>query len=266
MEDLVTIRGARPLERKEVSWDESRTSPSNLHRPRARAVGFLTARSSTKARRGRALRHQGALSLSDPFASSALGRGPLSAAPGLPASPSQEPAVHVRASDQPGTPLAELGWGPPFEAAFNNRLVDGAVPGRVARVDRGALTVLTATGELRALVAAQLAHDPDPLKAPTVGDWVVLQGGLVEEVLPRRSAIVARRRRKSRDSSGARRERRQGVRRLLARGPLQGQASGASPRAGLAEWCRPCRGVDQSGHRRRCRRRRRGGRAVDRCR
>ena len=128
--------------------------------------------------------------MSDPFASSALGRGSLSTAPGLPASPPQGPAAPARGSDQPGTPLAELGWGPPFEAAFNNRLVDGTVPGRVARVDRGALMVLTETGELRALVAAQLAHDPDPLKAPTVGDWVVLQGGLVEEVLPRRSAIV----------------------------------------------------------------------------
>ena len=64
------------------------------------------------------------------------------------------------------------------------------MPGRVARVDRGSLTVLTKAGELRVLVAAQLAHDRDPLNAPTVGDWVVLQDGLLTEVLPRRSAIV----------------------------------------------------------------------------
>ena len=62
--------------------------------------------------------------------------------------------------------------------------------GRVARVDRGALTVLTEGGELRCLVAPQLAHEADPLKAPTVGDWVVLEGGVVVEVLPRRSTIV----------------------------------------------------------------------------
>jgi len=60
----------------------------------------------------------------------------------------------------------------------------------VTRVDRAALTVLTEAGERRALVAAQLAHDPDPLKAPTVGDWVVLDQGSVVDVLPRRSAIV----------------------------------------------------------------------------
>jgi len=52
------------------------------------------------------------------------------------------------------------------------------------------LTVLTPAGETRALVAAQLAHDPDPLKAPTVGDWVVIDEGSVVHVLPRRSAIV----------------------------------------------------------------------------
>jgi ribosome biogenesis GTPase / thiamine phosphate phosphatase len=92
--------------------------------------------------------------------------------------------------DQPGRALIELGWGPPFDAAFHHRRGDGTVPGRVARVDRGALTVLTEDGELRCLVAPQLAHESDPLKAPTVGDWVVLEGGVVTEVLPRRSTIV----------------------------------------------------------------------------
>ncbi|MGA3215331.1 MAG: ribosome small subunit-dependent GTPase A [Acidimicrobiales bacterium] len=86
--------------------------------------------------------------------------------------------------------LNELGWGPPFIAAFRDQALEGAVPGRVSRVDRGALTVLTEGGELRALVAPELAHDPDPLRAPSVGDWVVLHAGSVVEVLPRRSAIV----------------------------------------------------------------------------
>lgn len=89
-----------------------------------------------------------------------------------------------------GTALTELGWGPPFDTAFHERHVEGTVPGRVARVDRGALTVLTESGEQRVLVAPHLAHDPDPLQAPTVGDWVVLEGGSVVEVLPRRSTIV----------------------------------------------------------------------------
>jgi ribosome biogenesis GTPase len=52
------------------------------------------------------------------------------------------------------------------------------------------MTVLTQSGELRAAVTARIAHDPDPLRAPTVGDWVVLQAGAITEVLPRRSAIV----------------------------------------------------------------------------
>ncbi len=123
-------------------------------------------------------------------ASSAAGGGSLSAAPEVTTSSSQVPDSPGERSDHRGTPLVELGWGPPFEAAFGGQFVEGAVPGRVARVDRGALTILTEVGELRALVAARLAHDPDPLKAPTVGDWVVLQGGLVTDVLPRRSAIV----------------------------------------------------------------------------
>jgi ribosome small subunit-dependent GTPase A len=128
--------------------------------------------------------------LSDPSVRSAIGRGSIPAVPEKPASSPEIPTAAGQRSDDPGTPLAELGWGPPFEAAFGNRPVEGAVPGRVARVDRGALTVLTQAGELRALVAAQLAHDPDPLQAPTVGDWVVLQDGVVTDVLPRRTAIV----------------------------------------------------------------------------
>jgi len=86
--------------------------------------------------------------------------------------------------------LAELGWGPPFAAAFDGRDRQDGVAGRVVPVDKGALSVLTAAGEQRALVAPQIAHDRDPTRAPTVGDWVVLEAGSVVEVLPRRSAIV----------------------------------------------------------------------------
>ena len=86
--------------------------------------------------------------------------------------------------------LAELGWGPPFAAAFEDQVLKGAIPGRIARVDRSVMTVLTESGEVRAGVTAHIAHDPDPLRSPTVGDWVVLHGGSVVEVLPRRSAIV----------------------------------------------------------------------------
>jgi len=50
--------------------------------------------------------------------------------------------------------------------------------------------VLTGSGETRAVVAAPIAHEPDPLRVPTVGDWVVLHAGEVVRLLPRRSAIV----------------------------------------------------------------------------
>lgn len=86
--------------------------------------------------------------------------------------------------------LTDLGWGPDFAAAFEDLALEGAIPGRIARVDRSAMTVLAESGEVRAAVAAQIAHDPDPLRAPTVGDWVVLQAGSIVGVLPRRSAIV----------------------------------------------------------------------------
>ena len=52
------------------------------------------------------------------------------------------------------------------------------------------MTVLTVTGELRAPVTAEIAHDPDPLRAPTVGDWVALLAGSIVALLARRSAIV----------------------------------------------------------------------------
>jgi len=56
---------------------------------------------------------------------------------------------------------------------------------RVARVDRGLLTVLSASGERRVHVGGGLRDD-----APAVGDWVVLRGELAVRVLPRRSAFV----------------------------------------------------------------------------
>ena len=69
-----------------------------------------------------------------------------------------------------------------FDAARSAELValgDQLVPARVTRVDRGAVTVATATEERR-LPADDLA----------VGDWVALDGDLVAARLERRSALV----------------------------------------------------------------------------
>ncbi|WP_369139354.1 ribosome small subunit-dependent GTPase A [Modestobacter versicolor] len=56
----------------------------------------------------------------------------------------------------------------------------------MARVDRGLLTLLTATGEQRVRVGGGL-HDA---AAPAVGDWVAVRGELAVRVLPRRTAFV----------------------------------------------------------------------------
>ncbi|MGY1801804.1 ribosome small subunit-dependent GTPase A [Blastococcus sp. SYSU D00922] len=80
------------------------------------------------------------------------------------------------------TDLSTLGWDRSDEPP------SGSVLARVARVDRGRLTVLTADGERRA-VPARALHESE-LGGPAVGDWVVLRGELATEILPRRSAFV----------------------------------------------------------------------------
>lgn len=65
-------------------------------------------------------------------------------------------------------------------------LPDGGEAARVARVDRGRLTVLTAEGERRVSCAGAVHAGT----APAVGDWVVLRGEQAVQVLPRRTAFV----------------------------------------------------------------------------
>jgi ribosome biogenesis GTPase / thiamine phosphate phosphatase len=80
------------------------------------------------------------------------------------------------------TDLSSLGWSADRDA----ELPAGSRPGRVARVDRGRLTVLTADSELRAHPAAALLEGT----GPAVGDWVALRGELAVAVLPRRTAFT----------------------------------------------------------------------------
>jgi ribosome biogenesis GTPase len=95
--------------------------------------------------------------------------------------------------------LASLGWDEPLRSAY--RRLDHAdhVPGRVARVDRGVCTVLTAAGTVRASVAGTLvgAAAGDPAALPCAGDWVAVRAWpdrrlTLEAVLPRRTAIIRR--------------------------------------------------------------------------
>jgi len=80
------------------------------------------------------------------------------------------------------THLAPLGWA----GDRVSDLPDGTRVGRVVRVDRSRLSVLTAAGEERVHLGAGL-HDGS---APAVGDWVALRGELATRVLPRRTAFV----------------------------------------------------------------------------
>jgi ribosome small subunit-dependent GTPase A len=80
------------------------------------------------------------------------------------------------------TDLSLLGWTPDRAA----ELPEGTAPGRVARVDRGRLTVLTADGEVRAHLSGALTGDT----GPAVGDWVALRGELAVALLPRRTAFT----------------------------------------------------------------------------
>ena len=100
------------------------------------------------------------------------------------------------------TGLARLGWDDAraVEAAALTSPDD--VVGRVGRVDRGWVTVLVGEGSVRARVAL-LGRSRDPLARPAVGDWVVVRGGELSSLLPRRSALVRGSTDRGRDASVA---------------------------------------------------------------
>lgn len=87
--------------------------------------------------------------------------------------------------DQPFVPsLHDLGWDEFFEARFAEHASPGLVPARIARVDRGQATALTATGPARVRLCGH---------AVCTGDWVGVRLGDPPEiatVLPRRTAVV----------------------------------------------------------------------------
>ena len=92
--------------------------------------------------------------------------------------------------------LETIGYDAATAASFAPWDAPDASAGRVVRVDRGVLTVLTEAGPLRVTVGgtllARIAKDPG--ETPCVGDWVVVRSwpdnrDTVEHVLPRRSAV-----------------------------------------------------------------------------
>jgi ribosome biogenesis GTPase / thiamine phosphate phosphatase len=79
--------------------------------------------------------------------------------------------------------LSRYGWDDAWAQLALAHDRSGGVPGRVARVDRGRVDVLTDRGRLR-------ARCPVP---PAVGDWVLVEPGdtpSVAAVLPRRTALT----------------------------------------------------------------------------
>jgi ribosome biogenesis GTPase len=80
------------------------------------------------------------------------------------------------------TDLVQLGW----DGARAAEVPPDTAPARVARVDRGRLTVLDPGGERRVHPAPVLREDT----GPAVGDWVALRGDVAVALLPRRSAFT----------------------------------------------------------------------------
>jgi ribosome biogenesis GTPase len=92
--------------------------------------------------------------------------------------------------------LTDFGWNDRFESIFYSNYHDICTPGRVIRVDRGAVTVQCADAVAAAVVAGTLdpAGESD---RPSVGDWVALDldadTAVVRAVLPRMGALCRRR-------------------------------------------------------------------------
>jgi len=103
-------------------------------------------------------------------------------------------------SDRPE--LTRFGWDDGWAAAAAAVGADGDIVGRVGRVDRGWITVLTGDDSVRAR-GALLGRHRDPLERPAVGDWVIVRGDDLATVLPRRSALVRGATDRGRDASVA---------------------------------------------------------------
>jgi len=92
--------------------------------------------------------------------------------------------------------LEDLGWSRRFQTLYISHDREHHRPGRVVRVDRGA--VIAETGEGPETVVVPGSLDPSGESGPpAVGDWMVLDHGadttVARAVLPRRSALTRRR-------------------------------------------------------------------------
>lgn len=93
--------------------------------------------------------------------------------------------------------LSSLGWDDGFKAEYSPFDRPDQLPARVARVDRGVCSVLTAHGPVRASLGGEVLHRAaaDPAAFPCAGDWVAVREwpddrATIEAVLARRTAVV----------------------------------------------------------------------------
>lgn len=94
-------------------------------------------------------------------------------------------------SEHAPVPLDVLGWDERYAEQLGRIAPVGGVPGRVARADRGLVTVLTAAGAERVPLGPAMHRRRNDIEhRVAVGDWVVVSEGAVVAVLPRRSAFI----------------------------------------------------------------------------
>jgi len=88
------------------------------------------------------------------------------------------------------TTLFDLGWTPDIQEAFSPYEAE-FLPGRIAVESHGLYGVYTEHGEVWAEITGRMRHKAaERADLPAVGDWVALQGPLIQHVLPRRTAFV----------------------------------------------------------------------------
>ncbi|HWK11957.1 MAG TPA: GTPase RsgA, partial [Vicinamibacterales bacterium] len=95
--------------------------------------------------------------------------------------------------------LEDVGWSPPFAAAFEAYPRRGWAPARVSLEHTHIYRVLTADGEHLARVAGRLRHHAARrAEFPAVGDWVAVERGAagqefrIHAVLPRKTRFSRR--------------------------------------------------------------------------
>jgi ribosome biogenesis GTPase / thiamine phosphate phosphatase len=109
----------------------------------------------------------------------------------------QRPTVDSVTDPGRGAALERLGWDEGWALAFAPLAAAGLEPARVMAVDRGAVDLAGASGDLRATLGGGVldALAADPAAGPCSGDWAGVRawpdGRLTAEVLlPRRTAVV----------------------------------------------------------------------------